>query len=292
MSNLRKVASTKVEISPADAGPAPMLQWVEIGQLVIDDDYQRPLSPHNWKNIRQIADGFKWSRFSPVLCAPVEGGQFAIIDGQHRAHAAAMCGYKSVPCQIVQMSPVEQAASFAAVNGNVTKVTTLNLLKAALAAGEPWAVECNSIAIEGGCKLMLSNASSEKKKPGQIYAAKMFRKLVENRPREAIIKALNILMSAEGYCDNADLWDGGILESTLLAMTEVPEYLDREDFIGFLELYDIWEAIDGIEAENKRRIGNGQPKISRKEGIRIDLLKAITEAMAEDEQLLLEEQNS
>lgn len=291
MSNLRKVVSTKSEIAPAEAGPAPMLQWVEIKQLVIDDDYQRPLSPHNWKNIRQIADGFRWSRFSPVLCAPVEGGLFAIIDGQHRAHAAAMCGYKSVPCQIVQMSPVEQAASFAAVNGNVTKVTTLNLLKAALAAGEPWAVECNSIAIEGGCKLMLSNASSEKKKPGQIYAAKMFRKLVENRPREAIIKALTILMQAEGYRDNAGIWDGGILESTLLAMTEVPDYLDRDDFVSFLELYDIWEAIDGIEAENRRRIGVGKPKISRKEGIRIDLLKSITEAMAEDEQLLLEEQN-
>lgn len=284
MSALRKIAFAKGDVVDADAGPAPMLQWVEIEQLVIDDGYQRPLASHNWKSIRQIADGFKWSRFSPVLCAPVEGGMFAIIDGQHRTHAAAMCGYKSVPCQIVQMSPVEQAASFAAVNGNVTKVTTLNLLKAALAAGEPWAVECNNIALEGGCKLMLSNGSSEAKKPGQIFAAKMFRKLVESRPREAIIKSLNILMQAEGYRDNSDIWDGGILESTLLAMTEVPEYLDRDDFVSFLELYDIWEAIDGIEAENKRRIGSGKPKISRKEGIRIDLLKAITEAMGEDEQ--------
>lgn len=216
---------------------------------------------------------------------------FAIIDGQHRAHAAAMRGYKSVPCQIVQMSPVEQAASFAAVNGNITKVTALNLLKAALAAGEPWAVECDAIAKEGGCRLMLSTPSSKDRKPGQIYAARMFRKLVETRPREALIKALTILMQAEGYRDNSDLWDGSLLEPMLLAMTEFPEYLDRDDFVSFLEIYDVWEAIDGIEDENKRRIGNGQPKISRKEGIRIDLLKSITEAMGEDKQLLLEAQS-
>lgn len=284
MTALRKIVSASGDSVNTDAGPAPMLQWVEIDQLVIDDSYQRPLSSHNWKNIRQIAEGFKWSRFSPVLCAPVEGGLFAVIDGQHRAHAAAICGYKSVPCQIVQMSPVEQAASFAAVNGNVTKVTALNLLKAALAAGEPWAVECNAIASEAGCRLMLSNPSSKDRKPGQIYAARMFRKLVETRPRDAIIKSLTILMQAEGHRDNPDLWDGSILEPTLLAMTETPEHLDGEGFVSFIELYDIWEAIDGIENENKRRVGNGQPKISRKEGIRIDLMKAITEAMGEDAQ--------
>lgn len=284
MINMRKITTAKGEIIATEAGPAPMLQWVEVDQLVIDDEYQRPLSPHNWKSIRQIASGFKWSRFSPVLCAPVEGGLFAIIDGQHRTHAAALCGYQSVPCQIVQMSREEQAASFAAVNGNVTKVTTLNLLKAALAAGEPWAVECNAVATEGGCQLMLSNGSTQNKKPGQIYAARMFRKLVESRPREAIIKALNILLLAEGYGDNVDFWDSSILEPTLMALTETPQYLDRVDFVSFLELYDIWDAVDGIDAENKRRIGSGQPKISRKEGIRIDLLKAITEAMAEDDQ--------
>src|SRR5690606_16959607 len=74
-------------------------------------------------------------RFAPVLCAPIEGGLYSIIDGQHRVHAAAMCGVEAVPCQIVQIDKQEQAASFAAVNGNVTKITAFNLLKAALAAG-------------------------------------------------------------------------------------------------------------------------------------------------------------
>ena len=106
--------------SSVDAGPAPMLQWLPLASLVVDDSYQRELKRGNWSAIRRIADNFKWSRFSPVFVAPVEGGRYAIIDGQHRAHAAAICGFDEVTCQIVQMSREEQAASFAAVNGLVT----------------------------------------------------------------------------------------------------------------------------------------------------------------------------
>ena len=113
-------------------GAPPMLDWIEIDKLVVDEDYQRELKKANWAAIRRIASCFRWSRFSPVFVAPVEGGKFAIIDGQHRTHAAAICGFKTVPCQIVQMSKDEQAASFAAVNGMVTKITSLQLFKAAL----------------------------------------------------------------------------------------------------------------------------------------------------------------
>ncbi len=68
-----------------DPGPAPMLQWVKVSDLIIDDGYQRPLGKSNWTAIQKIAANFLWSRFQPLLLAPVEGGRFAIIDGQHRA---------------------------------------------------------------------------------------------------------------------------------------------------------------------------------------------------------------
>ena len=131
-------------------GPAPMLQWIRIEQLVVDDSYQRDLKAGNWKTIQRIAEAFRWSRFSPVFVAPVEGGRFAIIDGQHRTHAAAICGFAEVPCQVVQMSLEEQAASFAAVNGLVTKVTLQQIFKAALTAGETWAIECDRICRDAG----------------------------------------------------------------------------------------------------------------------------------------------
>jgi hypothetical protein len=52
--------------------------------------------------------------------APVEGGQFAIVDGQHRTTAAIRRGQKEVPCQVVQADRAKQAAAYAAVDGNIT----------------------------------------------------------------------------------------------------------------------------------------------------------------------------
>src|SRR5690606_21829714 len=142
----------------------------DIADLVVDDRYQRDLKTGNWAAIRRIAQQFRWSRFSPVLVAPVEGGRFAVIDGQHRTHAAAMCGHETVPCQVVQMDHAEQAASFAAVNGLVTKVSAGQVYKAALAAGTEWAVACHKAVTGAGCRLMTHNASGDAKKAGEVYA--------------------------------------------------------------------------------------------------------------------------
>ncbi|SPL63610.1 hypothetical protein OHAE_3542 [Ochrobactrum soli] len=195
-----------------------------------------------------------------------------------------MCGVEAVPCQIVQIDKKEQAASFAAVNGNVTKITTVNLLKAALAAGEQWALECKSVADAAGCKLMLSNGSSLTKKPGEIYAIKVFKKFVDTIEHSAIIRSLQILLETEGFKENADLWDSSILGPVILAMTERPQYLDRPDFASFLDLFDIWETIDGVDAENKRRISCGLPRISKRESIRLNLINAIDEALADQDE--------
>ncbi|MEA2772249.1 MAG: hypothetical protein QOD93_5211 [Acetobacteraceae bacterium] len=73
-------------------------------------------------NIARIAEYFEWSKFSPVIVAPVEGGLFSIIDGQHRATAAALRGVPEVPCEIVHIDRTRQAEAFAAINDNTTKV--------------------------------------------------------------------------------------------------------------------------------------------------------------------------
>src|SRR5271155_3794699 len=94
------------------AGAAPMLQWLKITDLVVDPAYQRPIIGKGRQNVDRIAREFSWSCFAPVVVSPVEGGKFAIIDGQHRTTSAAMLGFESVPCQIViaARDPADQPA--------------------------------------------------------------------------------------------------------------------------------------------------------------------------------------
>jgi ParB-like chromosome segregation protein Spo0J len=70
----------------------------------------------------------------PVVVSPVEGGKFAIIDGQHRATSAALMGFDSVPCQIVIAAREKQVAAFKAINGTTTPISQMALHAAALVA--------------------------------------------------------------------------------------------------------------------------------------------------------------
>jgi len=271
----------KIEISRADlradvqAGPAPMLEWIDIDRLVVDDSYQRDLKRANWTSIRSIAADFRWSMFSPVFVAPVEGGAYAIIDGQHRTHAAAMCGFKQVPCQIVQMTRGEQAAAFAAVNGKVTKVTVWQLFKAAMAAGETWAKEADEIAREGGCKILTYGKSPKDKKPGEIYSIKGFVKLIEQRPRGLIVAALKMLRAADGYGDNPDAWGSTYLMPILMAITERPVAIANPGFARAFEDFDVWELVDRDDAERKEKKRQGIDYPPRSETLRAGVLEWI-----------------
>ncbi|CUX40694.1 conserved hypothetical protein [Agrobacterium deltaense Zutra 3/1] len=276
---LRKVEFSKIDRpTEVSAGPAPILQWIDIDKLVIDEDYQRDLKLQNWKAIRRIAANFRWSMFSPVFVSPVEGGAYAIIDGQHRTHAAAICGFSQVPCQIVQMNKTEQAAAFAAVNGVVTAVTVWQLLKAALAAGEQWAVTARSIAEEGGCRLMTSNGSSLTKVAGDIYGIKGFLSVIETRPRDAVVAALKALMKAEGYNDNREIWDSAILIPLLLALSERPPALSNPGFVSALEKYDIWDLVDRDASERRAALRLGRKHPPRSETLRTGILAWIDTA--------------
>lgn len=193
MSDLRKIDVSGMEPVQPASQPAPQLMWVDIESLVIDDRYQRPLQRNNFESIRRIARDFRWSRFQPVLVAPVEGGHYAIIDGQHRAYAAALCGFSQVPAIVALVAPEEQALAFIEVNTRQIRVGGHALYRAALTAGEGWALTARDAVGAAGCRLMLGNASTSRKKPGEIFAIGLIRKLAEGGHAAAITAGLTAL---------------------------------------------------------------------------------------------------
>ncbi len=180
-----------------EPGLLPEMQWIALDRLVIDDRYQRPLGPGSWRSIETIAANFQWSRFAPVLVAPVDDGRFAVIDGQHRVHAARLCGIATVPASVVCIPLEAQAQAFAWVNRQAIRVNHWEVFKAALAAGDDWAVRADAAVSAAGCRLMTRNSASSEKQAGQIYAVAFIRKQIEAGLDWAVIAALTALVSVQ-----------------------------------------------------------------------------------------------
>ncbi|PKR90888.1 hypothetical protein CXZ10_05955 [Pleomorphomonas diazotrophica] len=230
---MRVIETAHMSPPPAvDPGPAPMLDWLPLTKLVIDDDYQRTLGIGNWKAIRKIADNFSWSKFAPVLVAPIEGGVFAVIDGQHRAHAAQICGFERVPCQITQMNKAEQARAFAAVNGDVVKVTTWQVYRAAIMAGEDWAVAIRDCAEAAGCQVMTGNKPNTAKAAGEIYSIMAIGELIGSYGAEPVTACLKMIKAAKLFGSWPENWAYGVLIPVMKALLSRPYAMQRGKWVS------------------------------------------------------------
>ena len=232
----------------ANPGQLPDLQWLRIADLVIDDSYQRPLLEGNRKAIQRIASEFQWARFSPVLVAPIEGGRYAIIDGQHRSHAAAVCGFEMVPAMILDVQPAAQAAAFVRINTSQIAIRSTALYKAALVAGERWAVNCAAAVSAAGCTLMTSNASTKNKKPGQVFAVVLVRELVNAGHAKAVTAGLQALMEFDPA--SVPNFSDALLKPWLGAVAEVKDG-HKADLAGVLRANRPWLVLERAERAAK-----------------------------------------
>lgn len=240
----KRFACPQSDFSP---GPAPFLDWIEIGKLVVDTTYQRQISKRGAENINQIAENFDWSKFAPVIVAPLEGGQFAIVDGQHRTTAAMLRGLEQVPCQIVQADRSKQAAAYAAVNGNVTKTTAQQLHHAKVEAGDPEALLLSEACAIAGVEIIRHNQVRSQLKPGQTQAVGALSRCLVKHGRDTLITALQcITQTADG---NTGFVRATIIEALCEVLHEVPEWRESgEALLRGMDDFKFAEAWDEIAA--------------------------------------------
>jgi len=244
--NLRKIDLTGFEAVSAQAQVKPEVCWIDIARLVIDDLYQRPLECRGRGNIQRIARDFSWGRFMPVLVAPVSERQLAIIDGQHRVHAAALCGFKQVPAMIVEMTNQEQARSFAWINGQVTAITPLQVFKAALVAGEDWATSCRQVVAEADCTMMTTNYSANKKKPGQVFCIGLIKSHVLKSRGTIVRRGLKAIRQSVGG-DHVEYYGAVVLKA----------------WFATIEITHVWSVPVLVEFLNARPFGEVLHKVDR-----------------------------
>ena len=198
---------------PANFGPAPDLRWIDIAALRVDPRYQREMGRQNIKHIRKIAAAFDWRLFSVVVVSPVPGGVFAIVDGQHRTTAAALCGIESVPCQIIQADTAMQARAFEAINGSTIKISPLQMFRAAVAAGDAEAIRLNELAKRARIRILGGQPAWRYVVPGDCMAIGTLQKLMATFTEEqafTVMECLRLMVTRPGVAIRREMIEAAI----------------------------------------------------------------------------------
>lgn len=93
MSNLLPLSRLALNhAKPGPAGSLPVLAYLPLASLRIDDRYQRRIEGRGLRVITRICGEFDWNKFAPLIVARVPGGElFAIIDGPPGAGKMFKC---------------------------------------------------------------------------------------------------------------------------------------------------------------------------------------------------------
>jgi uncharacterized protein YjiS (DUF1127 family) len=179
-----------------------LIRWIEIERLRVDLAYQREISKQGRKVIEAIAADFDWMKFGVLLIQPgLTDGTFDVIDGQHRAIAAQLCGASRVPCLVEErMAPEAVAARFLAVNKVRSVVSGVALFKARLKSGDRRAKEIYDLVSLSDVQPLLYQPSTSLLKAPSTFAWSELERLVRafDPLTNPVLKCLNSCARADG----------------------------------------------------------------------------------------------
>jgi len=249
-------------LSTIDASAKPRLFWIAIASLRVNHRYQRRIAGRaSERNVLQIAEQFSWSKFAPVVVAEEEDGIFAIIDGQHRTTAAALRGIRDVPCLIVQASLADQANAFAAINGNVTAISTMQLYAARVAAGDAVALALKEACDAAGVTICRYPVPASQMKVGETLAASKLGQQLARYGRDTLIAALScITRTGSG---NVGFVRAPVVEALCAALDGEPAWRsDLNDLLAAMQLFDFDKSYSAARlAASRDRVGLHVPLI-------------------------------
>lgn len=234
-----------------DLGVEPELAWIDIDLLRIDLSYQREILRSGRKNVIEIAANFSWSQFATVIVARLKNGLYAIVDGQHRTTAAACRGATKVPCQIIEATAEQQAAAFAAINGNVTKMTSLQLHAARVAAGDRKARALDRACAEASVEILRYPVPANNIKAGQTLAVACLAGALAAYGAETLTAALSCLTrTGEG---NVGLLRAPIIRGLCQVLSQRPKLVSNVNgAIRLAEEIDFDTLLEDASVEARR----------------------------------------
>ena len=202
-----------------ELGARPMLLWLPLTRLFIDESYQRNVLEKGITNVYNIVREFDWKKFSAVVCAKVND-TYAIVDGQHRTYAAAIRGIVEIPCLVIEATTEEQAAAFAAINAKATRIDSLQVFHAAVAAKDHDALELVSALAAANVTVHRYHCPEAMLRPRETMAVKACQLIIRLYGAKVLTLALRCIN--ERHYNDAAILRG----PTIRAMGDVVAKLD------------------------------------------------------------------
>lgn len=173
-----------------DFGPPPRVADVAPTDLFVDETYQRDVTERSGALIRSILKKFRWSRYKPPIAVEVEG-QLHVVDGQHTAIVCATLNIPLIKVVIVEGAALdERARAFVGHNTDRVIVTPYNIYRALVAAGDPDALEVDSVCKRAGVTVKQLSSLDPNLRGGDTAAIGTIRRLVATR---GIMRARQVL---------------------------------------------------------------------------------------------------
>lgn len=199
-----------------DYGRKPRLEWLPIARLVVDHTYQRTVeSLRSQRLIANITASFRWSLFQAAVVTAAGGGQYAVIDGQHRIEAAKRRNIDEIPAVVIETADAAEAArAFVAANRDRVNINPLQIHHALLAAGDEWARRVKRVCDRAGVAVLKTTVPVGNMKPGETLAIGTIGNLIREHGDATAADALRLLK--ETYATR-----GGLIRSIFIKAVAV-----------------------------------------------------------------------
>lgn len=186
-------------INSAGLTPAPITsarpdyRWVDPCSLVVDEDYQREISARSVTLIRRIVAEWDWALFAPPVVADVDG-VLEVIDGQHRAIAAATHPLiTEIPVQVVDAAALaDRAKAFVGLNMNRLAMTSQQIFFARLNGGDALARKVSKAAADASVRILKAAPSHAIFKPGDTMAIGYLQSLARKGDDDLLRRVLRL----------------------------------------------------------------------------------------------------
>lgn len=218
--------------------PSVELAWVAVGDLAVDPTYQRSISDRGARLLGRLVRRWDWARVGALVVTQEQGGdspaRWLVIDGQHRALAAAALGIEALPAVVATGEAADtaaQAQGFLGVNRDRTAVGPIDRFRAALAAGDRQAAEVAEMLADLG--ISWNVASTGPVPAGHLRCITRVQRLVQRHQRGVVETALDAMVRAQP--DQPDWLTASIVDGCTRAVDKLlDQHADTETLVPVL----------------------------------------------------------